>query len=265
MDSLSFDRMAELYEETRVFDESCFSAALTYLTDRFPPSSYRNMFYPGIGTGRIALPLARKGYSISGIDISKDMLALLKDKLSREGGYLLVDFQTGDVTDLPFSDNYFDIAIAVHLFYFIRDWKTAVDEILRVVKSDGAFVLMHTGMGTEVPLVNEKYEALCAEYGCDIPVLGASSTREIADYCENLGYNIEWIRDRWQWLFSIQLGKALDYMRLRAYSSTVFVPEEVHTRVMDDLTDEVERVFGSLSVEIHVPNQIYLAIISRTD
>ncbi len=57
MESMSFDNMVDLYNETRVFNRCCFSAALDFIVERFPPESFRHMLEPGIGTGRIAIDL----------------------------------------------------------------------------------------------------------------------------------------------------------------------------------------------------------------
>lgn len=263
MKSLSFDSMAGLYDETRVFNRSSFNSSLDFLVERFPPNKFGSIFYPGIGTGRIAIPLAEKGYSIAGIDISLEMLALLKKRLTRAGQPLPVSFQKADVTKIPFADETFDIAIAVHLFYFIAEWKQAVGEILRVVKGNGPLILMNTGAGTEIPFLNERYKELCTENGCSIQEIGVKSTREVVDYCESLGFQTEWIRDRWQWAQHIRLDKALDYIRLRAYSFTTFASDIVHSKAIDKLESELQHQFGSLNTEVNIPNQIYFAIILR--
>jgi predicted TPR repeat methyltransferase len=77
MKSLSFDNMVRLYDETRIFDEECFESALDYMVERFPPRAFPNVLEPGIGTGRIAIPLAERGYRVTGVDISEEMLAFL--------------------------------------------------------------------------------------------------------------------------------------------------------------------------------------------
>lgn len=122
--------MVRYYDETRVFNEKCFWKAIRYLTKRFPPNGFPKLFEPGIG-GRIAIPLAKQGYQVTGIDISKDMLSLLKLRLTHSDQDLPISFHRADVCDLPFSNAKFDIAVAVHLFYFIREWTKAADEILR--------------------------------------------------------------------------------------------------------------------------------------
>jgi SAM-dependent methyltransferase len=49
----------------------------------------------GIGTGRIALPLARRGVPVHGIDLSRAMVARLQDKPGGDGiGVTIGDFAT---------------------------------------------------------------------------------------------------------------------------------------------------------------------------
>ena len=261
MKSLPFDSMVKLYDETRTFDRDCFDSALDFLVERFPPCDYGNILEPGIGTGRIAMPLAEKGYRITGVDISEAMLSLMRRRLAQSEKPLQISVQMADMTQLPFSDGSFHMVIAVHLFWFIREWRRAVDEILRVVKSDGAVVLMHTGMGTEVPLLNNRYKELCAEMGYPIKPVGVKSTSEVIDYVAEMGYHVEQIRDRWRWTSRIRLDKALDYIKSRAYSFATFTSDSVHATAIMRLESELKAQFGSLITVMDVPNQIYLVFI----
>ena len=263
MKSLSFDGMGELYDETRVFDRSCFDAALDFLVERFPPQIFRQVFEPGIGTGRIAIPLAERGYRVTGVDISEAMLALLQRRLTQSRQSLPIFYQKADVTKLPFPDAAFDMAIAVHLFYFVQEWKKAANEILRVVRGDGPVVLMHTGTGAEIPFLNERYKELSAEEGFSIEEIGVKSTGEVVDYLKALGYHAESVRDRWQWTTRVRLDKALSYMESRAYSFTTTAPDDVHSLIMGRLELELRHRFGSLTTEVEVPNQIYLVMILK--
>jgi ubiquinone/menaquinone biosynthesis C-methylase UbiE len=263
MESISFDGMAELYDETRVFDQGCFNAALDWLTNMFPPERFRNIIYPGVGTGRVAIPLAEKGYRIMGVDISAEMLLLLERKLGHSRQPLNISLQQADATELPFRTATFDMAVAVHLFYFISRWQKAVREMLRVLKNDGPLVLMHTGSGAEIPFLNVRYRELCTEQGYSIHNISVASNRKVVDYLGGLGYRAEWTRDRWRWSSYIRLDKALDYIKSRAYSFTISVPDEVHSEALNRLESEVRQQFGSLKVEVEVPNQIYLVVVSH--
>lgn len=253
MKSLSFDGMVELDDETRVFDKSCFVAALDFLVERFPPQIFGQVFEPGIGTGRIAIPLAERGYRVTGIDISEAMLAFLQRRLTQSRQSLPIFYQRADVTKLPFPDAAFDMAIAVHLFYFVPDWKKAADEILRVVRRDGPVVLMHTGTGAEIPFLNERYKELSAEEGFSIEEIGVKSTSEVVDHFRGLGCYAESVRDRWQWTARVRLDKALGYMKSRAYSFTSTVPDDVHSLIMGRLESKLRHRFGRLTSEVESP------------
>jgi ubiquinone/menaquinone biosynthesis C-methylase UbiE len=261
--SLSFDPIASYYDETRTFNEGHFREAIRYLSHRFPPAEYTQLFEPGIGTGRIAIPRAQQGYQVTGIDISKDMLSILKSRLSDSNLNLPISFQKGDVCNLPFSSPIFDITVVVHLFYFLKEWGKAADEILRVVKPNCPIVLMHTGMGMEIPLLNERYKELCAEFGHPIDPIGVTSTKEVIAHFSDLGCNIEVIKDRWKWTSCIQLKRAISYLRLRAYSFTTFAPEDAHSHVIERIEKELKDKYGNLATHVEVPNEIYLVVLSK--
>ncbi|MCX6376502.1 MAG: class I SAM-dependent methyltransferase [Armatimonadetes bacterium] len=258
MQSQSFDGLVEIYDETRSFDKDCFDSALQYLGERFPPHMYPNVFEPGIGTGRIAIPLAERGYRVTGVDVSPEMLDLLAHRL-RESGQAHVSHQLGDATALPFAGGLFDLAIAVHLFYFIPDWRKAADEMLRVVKVGNPLILMHTGMGMEVPALNSRYKELCAAHGYEIKPVGVAGTGEVLAYLESLGCRVEQIRDRWTWVSSISLDKAIGYLESRAYSFTAETPDAINVAAIETMRSELLDV----SAHAEVPNQIALVVVTR--
>ena len=62
----------------------------------------------GCGTGRHSIELAKRGYKITGIDLSDSLLKRAKEKVLEQN--LRIDFQKQDARNLPFS-NEFDLAI----------------------------------------------------------------------------------------------------------------------------------------------------------
>ena len=62
----------------------------------------------GCGTGRHSIELSKRGYSITGIDLSEDMLRRAKQKAAENGQS--IEFLQHDARDLPF-ENEFDGAI----------------------------------------------------------------------------------------------------------------------------------------------------------
>ena len=62
----------------------------------------------GCGTGRHAIELTKRGYNVTGIDLSESQLKRAREKAQEAG--VTVDFQTQDARNLPF-DGEFDLAI----------------------------------------------------------------------------------------------------------------------------------------------------------
>lgn len=64
----------------------------------------------GCGTGRHSIELARRGYNVTGIDLSESMIGKAREKAVGQG--LNVDFQIADARNLPFK-NQFDLVIMI--------------------------------------------------------------------------------------------------------------------------------------------------------
>ena len=62
----------------------------------------------GCGTGRHSIELSKRGYSITGVDLSDSQLARAREKAAMQG--LSIDFLKHDARDLPFNGE-FDVAI----------------------------------------------------------------------------------------------------------------------------------------------------------
>jgi 2-polyprenyl-3-methyl-5-hydroxy-6-metoxy-1,4-benzoquinol methylase len=62
----------------------------------------------GCGTGRHTIELTKRGYSVTGIDLSESQLQRAKEKARFDR--LVIDFQRQDVRNLPFNQE-FDVAI----------------------------------------------------------------------------------------------------------------------------------------------------------
>ena len=62
----------------------------------------------GCGTGRHAIELSKRGYNVTGIDLSESQLKRAREKAAENN--LSIDFQRQDARNLPFN-NEFDVAI----------------------------------------------------------------------------------------------------------------------------------------------------------
>lgn len=257
MTSLSFDPFINLYNETRTFDRVCFDNAMDYLSSILPQDKYPSCFEPGIGNGRIAKHFENRGYSVFGIDISYRMLNDFNKSNRR------INIALADSTAIPFQNGEFDFSIVVHLFYFIKNWKKVVDELLRVTKPHGKIIIMHTGTGQEIPELNQNYKDKCLQLGHTIENLGVKSTTDVVNYLVLSGFSVERISERWKWVENIRIGKAIEHIQRRAYSFTGETPHKIHEEVIQLLVNESMQRYGELNAIIPVPNQIQLVVIQK--
>jgi SAM-dependent methyltransferase len=259
MSSLSFDGLTAHYDETRTCDPACFNSTLDWIEERFPTAEYSTILEPGVGSGRIAVPLAVRGYRMVGVDLSRQMLNLCVEYSQENGLKNRVNCVQADTTRLPFADGSFDLAIVVHVFYFISNWREAATEIMRVLTPKGVLILMHTGYGAEVPEMNDRYKELAFDAGYTFPKYGVQSSREVMDYLVSLGYKLERVfPDSWAWISRIKPVDALRHLGNRAYSFQKDVPDRIHTSVMQRLSEEF-----APGDSIEVANRISLILISR--
>jgi ubiquinone/menaquinone biosynthesis C-methylase UbiE len=93
------------------------------------------------GTGEFEHMLVAKNpaQSITGVDISENMLAIAQQKCH---DYPNVAFQTGSASALPFTDNSFDVAVSANAFHYFDHPDLALAEMKRVLRSDGKVVII---------------------------------------------------------------------------------------------------------------------------
>lgn len=96
------------------------------------------------GTGKQAYVFAKKGYDVTGIDLSEDMLKVAIGQNKYEN----VKFEIADATRLPFEDNSFDVScvsFALHdMILSIRE--KALRELVRVTKAEGTIIIVDYGL-----------------------------------------------------------------------------------------------------------------------
>jgi len=127
----------------------------------------------------------------------------------------------------------------------------------------GPIVLIHTGTGEEIPFINHRYQSLCADRGYPAIKPGADSTKDILTYYSQLGCAVETVKDRWQWRTSIPIDRALEHVRRRSYSFTLFPPEEVHHWAIQKIEEELAGHYGTLKAVIEVQNQVSIVVVTR--
>jgi SAM-dependent methyltransferase len=86
----------------------------------------------GCGTGAYAETLAGLGWTLTGVDVSEDMLRIARDRQ--------MDVVRADARTLPFGDGTFDAALSLWTHTDVDDFHVVVREIARVLRPDSTFV-----------------------------------------------------------------------------------------------------------------------------
>lgn len=93
----------------------------------------------GCGTGIYSIWLAEKGLSVTGVDISKEMLKVAKEK--SDDKHLAIDYKQADLYHLPYADETFDLAVCNIVLEFVDSPELVIAESLRVLKKGGRLVV----------------------------------------------------------------------------------------------------------------------------
>ncbi len=87
------------------------------------------------GTGNLALPAARAGANVTGIDIAPNLIA--QARLEARGAGRPIHFEVGDAEALPYAGGRFDTTMTMFGAMFAYRPEKAAAEMLRVTKSGG--------------------------------------------------------------------------------------------------------------------------------
>lgn len=131
------DRFAGVYDEEDGAEAGPIGPVVDALAALVRPGS--SVMELGVGTGRIALPMAERGFRVSGIDISPRMI----DQLHAKPGADAVDVRIGSFVQVPGGP--YDLIYAVYnTFSFLTSLDEQVSCFLSVGKAlapGGAFVI----------------------------------------------------------------------------------------------------------------------------
>lgn len=104
---MAYETLASIYDI--LMDDVNYEAWAEYLHTQLEKHGCpdKRLLDLGCGTGNITIPLAQKGYEITAVDLSEEMLAQAKEKtnvLRKSGELLRIDWQMQDMTALELYD-----------------------------------------------------------------------------------------------------------------------------------------------------------------
>ncbi len=132
----AYRRWAPVYDRTfgRIVD-----AAVRQVTDRANRFEGR-LLEAGVGTG-LALPHYGAQLSVTGIDLSPDMLARARERVARHAQGNVAALLEMDATALAFPDASFDVAVAMFVMTVVPEPARVMRELARVTKPGGTVLI----------------------------------------------------------------------------------------------------------------------------
>ncbi len=216
---ISFDRIADRYDETRAYAEGVPRLIAEALEEELTTDCV--ILEVGVGTGRTAEPLRAHGFDIVGVDVSMGMLSRARDKG-------VADVMLADAMALPFVDDAFDHVLSVHVTHLISEWRTALSEMVRVAsRKIVSIVTEREGCDTEA--MRRAYEGFCADAGHVIRHPGIME-RELADVVKPTIRTLLAESSS-----SVNVTDAIARYRERTFSDLWNIPDEVHEAAITSL------------------------------
>src|ERR1700737_65935 len=108
------------------------------------------------GPGYLAVEMARLGFEVTGLDISRTFVQIGQEN-AREAG-VSVDFHQGDAAVVPFEAESFDLIVCQAAFKNFMHPVSALDEMHRVLRSGGAAVIQDRSREPPPPPIDKEGE-----------------------------------------------------------------------------------------------------------
>lgn len=141
-----YEDFSKVYDQ--VMDQELYDQWLAF-TLRHLPKHTQSIFELACGSGALSVRLAKQGYTVTGLDISKEMLTLASNKAHDAG--VKISFTAGDMRKLPSSSKFDAVTCYSDSLCYLAD----LDEVQKTF--DGVYDLLCDG-GTFIFDVHSTYQ-----------------------------------------------------------------------------------------------------------
>ncbi|MHA2497381.1 MAG: class I SAM-dependent methyltransferase [Candidatus Hodarchaeales archaeon] len=226
--TISFDRIATDYDRTRWVPPKLLDQFFNKLIDEVPLSTRSRIFELGVGTGRLAIPLSRFGYTVLGVDVS--LLMLKEASRNRGKGHTKLYLLQADANSLPIKEKSLDFCLFVHILHLLENWKGIIDSVERLLKNRNlAHSTLHV-LWHDLEPFRLYWKAIGR---AETSRVGAKSPEEVIEYLQGIkGYHYDHFE------FEESAGTALweDVVNLiqeKAFSSQWGIQNEHHKEALE--------------------------------
>lgn len=242
-----YDNIARVYDQTRWLTESVAEEVADFILDLTCATPETSFLEAGVGTGLNVLPLVRRGYSVTGIDVSKEMLEQFRTKLDKIPPNLKLIL--ADASLLPFPNDSFDVLLTVHMLHTVSNWGKLLDEITRVLKRGGFYL----NCQWITPPARREFEGYFREVLSRYEGAKPESKHvdvvvqeiNVEEYLHRKGYTSNYFVAK-EWMVNNTVEELLSFFKLRAYGLCWQVSNETFTQTMKEFEEFCIKHYGSL-------------------
>ncbi|WP_299403006.1 methyltransferase domain-containing protein [Acaryochloris sp. IP29b_bin.148] len=242
-----YDHIASIYDQTRWMTESIAEEVADYILEWVDANPYTSFLEPGVGTGLNVLPLVKRGYSVTGIDISREMLDQFSRKL--EGIPRNLTLIQADASQLSFPDNSFDVVLTVHMVHTVSHWQKFLAEIERVLKP-GGFYLNAQWITPPARMEFERhFKAILIQESSPQSPPAKHPRINVENYFRRQGYRPHYSIAKTWWV-SNTVVELLSFLKARAYGLCWHTSDAAFQRALQAFEAFCLEHYGSLDAEI---------------
>ncbi len=217
----------------------------------------------GVGTGRIALPVATAGCEVVGIDLSTDMLAGLALQLRRHAG-ARVSLVRGDVAALPFRTHSFDGVMATHVLHLVPDWRAVLGGLARVLRPGGLVLLGRDWVDPASMAGRIRAAFRRAVIAAGFSTAAPAGGRPLHEALLAIGASPQRVGPEEivaaEWSAHISPAQVLDGIRSREDAESWVLPDEI----LEPVSRELDRFTASLWPETKAPQTVLRRFVIAT-
>jgi len=189
----------------------------------------------GCGSGQATLLFAERGYKITGIDLSKNLVTLAREKTKN---FQKMNYLVGSLEETNFIPAYFDLIIAAQSWHWV-DQKSSYQKVHTILKKDGSFApfwkFLQFQQGTFLLEVKEMLLRLCPEFPPDFGNTAEVMTKRIIE--SKLFTSIE--RREYHATFSYPHQKFLGL--IESYSWVQATEEHTRKKLIEEIKTVIDK------------------------
>ena len=196
-----------------------FGEIAKYYTDEAEAFINRLNLRPGMkvldvacGTGNLALPAARAGADVTGVDIAPNLVEQARENGRREG--LNVQIDEGDVESLPYADASFDAVVTMFGAMFAPRPELVASELKRVCRPGGIVAMANW---TPTGFIGQMFKTVTAHVpppaGMPSPVLWGKEETVRERFGEGIS-KLDTTLQKITWVFPFSPAEVVEHFRM---------------------------------------------------